>query len=67
MSVSDDDFQFSTLDIADLLASPTSKTAIEKAGKTFGPALVEIGFAIITGLVPPSLTPPLSSSSRSYF
>lgn len=45
----DDDFQFSTLDIADLLASPTSKTAIEKAGKTFGPALVEIGFAIITG------------------
>lgn len=45
----DDTFQFETLDIAELLNAPTSAAEIENAGKTFGPALAEIGFAILTG------------------
>ena len=60
----DDTFQFETLDIAELLNAPTSAAEIENAGKTFGPALAEIGFAILTGLVPPSLPRLLGSSSH---
>jgi isopenicillin N synthase-like dioxygenase len=49
-------FEFETVDVSALMASPANPEVIEAVGKLLGPALQETGFAIIVGHGIPAAT-----------